>query len=121
MELFPNPDFWNALDELAGQSEIIVDRPKGSAHPNYPDFIYPMDYGYLSGTASMDGEGIDVWVGTAPSRRVNAVLCVVDKRKKDSEIKLLIGCTEEETALAYQTQNRTDFMKSILIRRDSGI
>ena len=52
--------FWSALDTLVRQSEIVIDRPRGSSHPRYPDFIYPVDYGYLKSTASMDGGGIDV-------------------------------------------------------------
>ncbi len=32
--------FWEAIDDLVNQSEIIIDRPKGSAHPKYPNFIY---------------------------------------------------------------------------------
>ena len=50
-----NEDFWNALDELVNTSEIVIDRPKGSAHPRFPDFIYRVDYGYLRDTSSMDG------------------------------------------------------------------
>lgn len=34
-----NRDFWEALDKLADNSEIVIDRPKGTAHPKYPDFI----------------------------------------------------------------------------------
>lgn len=33
-------EFWNALDELVSNSEIVIDRPKGTSHPKYPDFIY---------------------------------------------------------------------------------
>ena len=44
-------DFWNALDELVNTSEIVIDRPKGSAHPGFPDFIYRVDYGYLKNTS----------------------------------------------------------------------
>lgn len=40
-----NKDFWNALDELVNASEIVIDRPKGSAHPKFPNFIYRVDYG----------------------------------------------------------------------------
>ena len=40
-------DFWEALDLLADNSEIVIDRPKGSVHPKYPDFVYKIDYGYL--------------------------------------------------------------------------
>lgn len=38
-------DFWQALDELIRTSEIVIDRPRGSAHPRYPEMIYPVDYG----------------------------------------------------------------------------
>ena len=97
-------------------TEIIIDRPRGSAHPRVPDFIYRVDYGYLRGTASMDGEGIDVWVGSG-EKRVDAIMCIVDLMKRDSEIKLLIGCTEEEKAIVYETHNESQFMKGVLIRR----
>ena len=59
-----NEDFWKALDELVNNSDIIIDKPKGTAHPKYPNFIYKVDYGYLKETSSMDGAGIDVWVGS---------------------------------------------------------
>ncbi|MDR0293209.1 MAG: inorganic pyrophosphatase [Oscillospiraceae bacterium] len=109
--------FWQALDTLAAESEIIIDRPKGSAHPRYPKFIYPLDYGYLKGTAAMDGGGIDVWRGSGPAGQIDAVMCIVDLVKRDSEIKVLIGCTEEEKALVYQAHNETDMQKGVLIRR----
>lgn len=111
-----NNEFWNALDELVSNSEIVIDRPKGTAHPRYPDFIYQVDYGYLKNTASMDGAGIDVWVGSG-ERRIDAIICTIDLMKKDSEIKILIGCTEEEKAIIYETHNETEYMKGILIRR----
>lgn len=115
MHRFDN-SFWSALDALVEKSEIIIDRPKGTAHPKFPDFIYKVDYGYLKDTASMDGSGIDVWVGTN-GENINAVMCIVDLMKRDSEIKILIGCTEEEKAIIYKTHNETQYMKGILIRR----
>lgn len=111
-----NIDFWNALDELVNSSEIVIDRPKGTTHPKYPNFIYRLDYGYLKNTSSMDGDGIDVWIGSK-DKTVDAIMCIVDLMKKDSEIKILIGCTEEEKTIVYNTHNETPFMKGILIRR----
>ncbi len=111
-----NEDFWKALDELANSSEIVIDRPKGSAHPKYPDFIYRVDYGYLKDTTSMDGGGIDVWVGS-DDKKIDAIMCIVALLKKDSEIKILIGCTEEEKTEVYLTHNETPYMKGIMIRR----
>ena len=103
-----NEDFWNALDELVNTSEIVIDRPKGSAHPRFPSFIYRVDYGYLRDTTSMDGSGIDVWVGSG-KKTVDAVMCIVDLMKRDSEIKILIGCTEEEKICVPRNSRLMDF------------
>lgn len=111
-----NEEFWKALDSLVNSSEIIIDRPKGSAHPKYPDYIYNLDYGYLKNTKSMDGAGIDVWVGSG-GKNIDAIICTVDLMKRDSEIKILIGCTEEEKKIVYQTHNESQYMKGVLIRR----
>lgn len=111
-----NNDFWRALDSLVDNSEIVIDRLKGTAHPKCPDFIYKVDYGYLKNTSSMDGAGIDVWIGSG-EKKIDAIMCIVDLMKRDSEIKILIGCTEEEKQIVYQTHNETEYMKGILIRR----
>ena len=115
MHRFDN-SFWIALDALVSKSEIVIDRPVGTAHPKYPDFIYKVDYGYLKDTASMDGAGIDVWVGKK-KKKIDAIMCIIDLMKRDSEIKILIGCTEEEKAIIYETHNETPYMKGILIQR----
>lgn len=78
-----NNDFWRALDSLVDNSEIVIDRPKGTAHPKYPDFIYKVDYGYLKNTSSMDGAGIDVWIGSG-EKKIDAIMCIVDLMKRDS-------------------------------------
>lgn len=112
-----NEAFWLALDELIATSWLVIDRPKGSAHPRYPELVYPLDYGYLQNTASMDGDGIDVWLGSDPARRLDALICTVDLIKRDSEIKLLLGCTAKERAIALQHHNNSAFMKGLLICR----
>ncbi len=111
-----NEDFWKALDELVSNSEIVIDRPRGSAHPRFPNFIYKVDYGYLKNTSSMDGAGIDVWIGSG-DKKIDAIMCIVDLMKRDSEIKILVGCTEEEKLEVYKTHNETQYMKGVLIRR----
>lgn len=112
-----NKEFWDAIDKLVSTSAVVIDRPKASAHPRYPEMIYPVDYGYLNNTASMDGDGIDVWVGTESDRRVDGLICIVDLGKRDSEIKILLGCSEAEKEDILQFHNGTEFMKGIMIRR----
>jgi len=88
--------FWTHMDTLICSSALVIDRPKGFSHPHAPAVIYPLDYGYLQGTSSSDGEGIDVWRGSLPAGRLDAVVCTVDVQKRDAEIKLLLGCTTAE-------------------------
>ena len=108
--------FWKELDTLFKSSKVIIDRPKGSVHPKYPDFIYPVDYGYLVNTSSMDGGGIDIWVGTKNIKMIDSILCIIDTVKRDSEIKILYGCTSSEKEIIYKIQNE-GFMKAIMICR----
>jgi inorganic pyrophosphatase len=112
-------DFWSRLDQLVAEKPLVVDRPKGASHPRYPGFIYPLDYGYLGGTRAADGEGIDVWLGSLPQRRVTGVLCTIDLNKGDAEVKILCGCTvqEAEDILAAHNVGR---QSAILIQRPCG-
>ena len=96
-----NAAFWHALDTLVATSEIVIDRPKDTAHPRYPESVYPLDYGYLQGTRSGDGDGIDVWLGSLPERAVTAAILTIDLFKRDSEVKILLGCTPEEVQAIF--------------------
>jgi len=109
--------FWLAIDQLIAGSEIVIDRPKGSRHPRY-DFLYEIDYGYLKDTASLDGDGIDVWRGSRGDLYCDALVCTVDLVKRDSEIKLLLGCEERDKEVIMRFHNDKEFMKGVMIRRE---
>lgn len=64
----------------------------------------------------MYGAGIDVWVGSC-EKKIDAIMCIVELMRKDSEIKILVGCTEEEKAIVHDSHNETPFVKGVLIRR----
>jgi inorganic pyrophosphatase len=89
-------DFWDGIDRLVANSQVVIDRPVGSAHPRFPSFIYPLDYGYLDGTVGGDGDGVDVWLGSGNQTHANAVICTVDLLRRDAELKILLGCTASE-------------------------
>lgn len=125
-------EFWLALDHLVATSNLLVDRPRGSPHPRYPAFRYPLDYGYLQGTCSPDRAGIDVWIGSLPraaatagglspaGRTVTGVIATVDLDKRDAEFKLLLGCTAEEAQLALAIHNRGSQAGILIERRSTG-
>jgi len=110
--------FWHKLDRLFAEHELIIDRPAGSRHPRYPEMVYPLDYGYLAGTQATDGDGIDVWVGNLPERAVTAVVCTIDILKRDTEVKILLGCTPQETQAILDFHNDdSDWQSAIAIER----
>lgn len=99
-------EYVSALQEIVNEASIVIDRPKGSKHPRYSDYVYELDYGYLEDTVSQDGSGIDVWCGASGNTRITGILLILDPVKKDSEIKLLLGCTDEERVSAQSSSNR---------------
>lgn len=109
--------FWAIIDKLVETSEIVIDRPKGSAHPRFPERIYPLDYGYLAGTQSGDGMGIDVLLGVDRSRGVTAIACTADLRKRDTELKVLLGCSEGEIETIQAFLN-SEGQGCIVLRRE---
>ncbi len=108
--------FWQALDELIENHTLVIDRPRASIHPRFSDFMYPVDYGYLAGTKTIDGHDVDIWVGTAQPKILDALMCTVDPLKKDVEVKLLYGCTRAEKEQIYALHNQV--MRGMLIKRD---
>lgn len=109
--------FWQRLDVLHERSKIVIDRPRGSSHPRFPEIIYAIDYGYLDGTTSNDGEGVDVWLGTDSAKALDAVICTVDLDRGDAELKLMVGCTDEEKEYIERFYNEWPGMGAQIIKR----
>ena len=92
---------------------VLVDRPLGSAHPAYPDLIYPVNYGYIPGIMAPDGEDQDAYIlgVDVPVKRFSGRVVAVIRRLDDVEDKWVVapeGCrfTREEIAAAVHFQER---------------
>lgn len=72
---------------------VIVDRPMGSAHPHYPDLIYPLNYGYVEGVPAPDGEEQDAYIlGVGhPLPRFTGELIAILRRAGDCEEKWVVA------------------------------
>ncbi len=90
---------WAGWEALIRENGITLDRPYRTPHPDYPEIIYPINYGYVNGTTSTDGDEVDVFVGSVESGLVG-LLMTTDYGRCDREIKLLYNCTPEEIYLA---------------------
>lgn len=105
--------FWQEMADLVVSRSIVIDRPCGKAHPRSPELIYPFDYGYIEGTLAADGDGIDVWIGSQEGRELTGILCTYDTFDQDAEIKLLLGCTEDDVKIIIEFI--PDFMRYLYI------
>jgi len=73
--------------------KVKIDRPLGSGHPEYPNNIYPVNYGFIPGTYSeADEEEIDAYVlgPKKPLSYFEGVVIAVVVRSDDEEIKLIV-------------------------------
>ena len=107
--------YWDILSEFIQSNSIVIDREKGTSHPKYADMIYPVDYGFITNTQSMDGSAIDIFIGSEDEQKINGIICVADKVKNDSEIKVVLSCNENEIQTILDFLNRTAHMKAIFI------
>ena len=114
--LLNNGYFWQKIDSLVLSTNIVISQPKDSHHPEYLNMVYPVDYGYLT-----DTDTIKVFKGSLKSTKVEAIMIVGDILKRDLEVKLLMGCDEEEEKQILQFINQTDYQKGILVRRGNEL
>jgi coenzyme F420-0:L-glutamate ligase/coenzyme F420-1:gamma-L-glutamate ligase len=108
--------FWGALDRLFEIHPVVIDRPKGTSHPRYPETGYPLDHGYLSGTRSADGGGLDVWIGTLQPPRVTGLALTLDLHKREAELMVMLGCTLDEMRMAKAFMEQGEMHAMLLPR-----
>lgn len=88
---------WEHWEALLAERGVEIDRPRGSDHPRYPGWTYPLDYGFVPGTVGGDGHPVDVFIGTADTGLRVALLVRHDHVE---ELKLLWNVTEDEVEQA---------------------
>ena len=92
--------------------KVIIDRPLGSVHPEYPNLFYLVNYGYVSGTTSGDGEELDCYVlGEYVPLKEYKGKCIAIIHRKDNDNKLVIvpenkNFTDNEIRLLTDFQER---------------
>lgn len=102
------------IEKYLGKTvQIVIDRPMGSNHPQYPDMVYPVNYGYLPGVKAGDDEAQDVYLLglNEPVQCYAAKIIAIIYRKNDKEDKLVAApegmiFTERQIreAVAFQEQ-----------------
>lgn len=120
-QLENNAFFWQKLDSIYFASSIVITQAQGSTHPTFKNLVYPVDYGYLNETLSQDELGIAIYKGKGSAYLVEAILVAADILKKDIEVKLLVGCSQEEVERILRFVNQTEYQKTIIVRRGNDV
>lgn len=100
--------------------DVEIDRPFGSSHPKH-GFIYPVNYGYIPGTVSGDGEELDAYVLGVhkPLDTFRGRVIAIIHRTNDDDDKLVV-VPEDKTYSNEQIEALTEFQeqyfKHIIIR-----
>ena len=114
--------YLESLKRLLGKEVTVkVDRALGSAHPKYPDLIYPINYGYIESMIAPDGDPQDAYilgVAEAVDSLCGVVLAII-VRRNDVESKLIVApkgmsFSDEEILAAVDFQER--YFDSYLLR-----
>ena len=98
---------------LGKEVSIIIDRSLGSKHPKH-DFVYEINYGYVPGTQSTDGEELDAYyLGVSrPLHTAEGRGIAIIHRLNDDDDKLVvvpktqIDLTDSEIAEAVNFQEQ---------------
>lgn len=106
---------------FVGQSlRVVIDRPVGSSHPRY-GFLYPLNYGYLPGVPSGDGEDLDAYVLgiSEPLQTFTGVCIAVIHRLNDSDDKLVLappGREFSDEQIRALTEFQERWFESVIVR-----
>ncbi len=82
----------NDISYLGRTVTVTVDRPLGSAHPDYPDMIYPVNYGFIEGLTAPYGEEQDAYIlgVDKPVEKFTGVVIGIISRTDDVEDKWVV-------------------------------
>ena len=110
-----------AFEFIGKEVNVIIDRPLGSSHPNYPESIYMVNYGYVPNIVSGYGEEINCYIlgEYKPLKEYKGECIAVIHRKEDDDDKLIIvpkgeSFTNKEIRILTDFQER--YFQSEIIR-----
>lgn len=110
----------NITDYLGKTVKVVMDRPLGCRHPQH-GFIYPVNYGYIPGTISGDGEELDAYVlgQHKPLESFEGVVKAIIHRTNDDDDKLVVMAQDKnysDDAVRALTEFQEQYFESVIIR-----
>ena len=100
---------------------VKMDRPLGSTHPKH-GFVYEVNYGYVEGTISGDGEELDAYVlgEHKPLETFEGRVVAVVHRTNDDDDKLVVmadGKNYTDDQIEALVEFQEQFFNHIILRQ----
>lgn len=110
----------NAKDYLGKKVKIEIDRQLGTKHPKH-GFMYMLNYGFIPGTISGDGEELDAYLLGVfePVTEYEGEVIAYIHRTNDDDDKLIVvpeGVSYSDDAIRALTEFQERFFESEIIR-----
>lgn len=105
---------------LGEKVNVKMDRPLGCKHPKH-GFVYPVNYGYIPGTVSGDGEELDAYVLGVhePLDEFEGVVVAIIHRTNDNDDKLVVmpeGKNYTDDQIRALTEFQEQYFDSVIYR-----
>ena len=101
----------NLIEYINKKIEIKIDRPLGSKHPKH-NFIYCLNYGFISNTIAPDGEEIDAYLlGVFEPVKNFTGKCIAIIHRLDDDDDKLVVCPENKNYSDEQILALTEFQE----------
>ena len=119
-----NKNIMKSNEYIGKEVKVIIDRPIGSSHPDYPDHIYLLNYGYVPNTFSGDGEELDCYIlgEYKPLKEYEGKCIAVIHRLNEDDDKLVIvpdGKAFSNSEIRLLTDFQEKYFESEIIRESN--
>ncbi len=104
--------YTDAKDFLGKSVKVKIDRPLYSKHPKH-GWKYELNYGFVPGTKSPDGEELDAYVigVDEPVDEFEGVCIAIIRRTDDNDDKLIVVRSEQVGISDEDIRNKTYFQE----------
>lgn len=119
-DLENNAYFWQKIDSLYLSGDFKVLYKKGTKHPNFPNLVFPADYGMIETLSSNNKETIRFYRGNK-SKEIDAVVISANILEREIRAVVLVGLSEKEEQAVLTMMNQTEYQKAVLIRRGQEV
>ena len=115
-----NPTRIDPVALIGRAANVTIDRKLGTRHPTH-GFLYLLNYGFLPGTISGDGEPLDAYIVGVfePVDEFSGDVIAVIRRLDDDDDKLVVapsGRTFSDAELLVLTEFQERFFKPVVLR-----